>query len=975
MTKENKTMTTATHTFSPVRRLGRLTALIAGACLILAAFGAVQASAAPFTLTSVDGGAFLQNGEPATQAGSHPWQASTRYVFSNYVASDGFAYPAQDLKDSVITLPAGALPNPLNIPTCSEYQLEGGAQQNEPLCPLKSQVGYINILLAGNYAAAGSLAPRAAELFNMEAPKGTGTLIGFSFIGAIYHITGKLDPLSYRPVASSLNAPQTLPMGGIEPVLWGVPAEPGHDRQRGHEGSGLSIFPCASPGTAVNCSHSAGTTPAPYFTLPTSCVGPVETNVSVTGWQGGSASGSFLSHDNTEPVPNPIGNTGCNALNFSPTLEARPTTNVADAASGLNVDIHVPQNQSPTSNVSAHLRKAEITLPEGLVINPSGANGLNACAPAQVDLASGEPANCPDASRVGSVEVNTPLLDHTVLGSVYVASPHDNPFNSLLALYISINDEQSGTIIKLPGEVKTDPATGQLTATFDENPQVPFEDFKVHIFSGANAPLRTPDVCGTYTTASSLTPWSAPDSGPPANPTDAVTISQSSSGSANCPTTSGARPNAPSFDAGTVTPIAGANSPLVVTLRRADGSQQFSSVTLTPPPGLVGKLAGIPYCSDAALTAAAAKTGAEEKASPSCPATSELGSVIAAAGAGPAPYYAPGKAYLIGPYKGAPLGVAIVTPAVAGPFDLGTIVTKAALYIDPKTAQITAVSDPIPSILQGIQLDVRSIQIKMDRPEFTRNPTSCDPMAFTGQLISTLSQPAALQNRFQLAECGRLGFEPKMSLSLTGGIKRRGHPALTATLETRPGDANIKSVSVAFPHNELLDQSHIGTVCTRVQFAASACPAGAVYGSATVNTPLLDYPLTGPVYLRSSDNTLPDLVPDLRGPATQPIKLESAGRTDSVHGGIRNSFEFVPDAPFSKLVFSLPGGNRGLIVNSSDICGQKLTATVKYVAHNGATFEQHPLLKAGCPKKKKKHHKKHHLRHAQRHAGSHRSVR
>ena len=611
-----------------------------------------------------------------------------------------------------------------------------------------------------------------------------------------------------------------------------------------------------------------------------------------------------------------------------------------------------------TIDAQSDLRKAVVTLPEGLVVNPSGANGLDACSPAQVGIdattgvANGSPVSCPDASKLGTVTVETPLIDHPLSGSVYAATPDDNPFGSLLALYVTLEDPATGTLAKLAGKVVPDPQTGRVAAIFDQNPQVPFEDFKLHFFGGAGASLRTPATCGNYTTTSELTPWSAPESGGPARPGDSWAITKSPSGG-GCATTPSAQPNSPAFDAGSVSPIAAAQSPFVLHLRRDDGSQQFSSVTVAPPPGLVGTLAGLATCPDSALVAAANKSGKAEKASPSCPAGSAVGSVTAAAGAGPAPYMAAGKAYLTGPYKGAPLSLAVVTPAVAGPFDLGTIVVRTALRVDPKTAQITAVSDPVPTILEGIPLDIRSVDIALDRPNFTLNPTNCNPMAVSGQWFSTLGQAASLSSRFQLGECGRLGFKPKMTLRLKGGTKRGAHPALTAMLKPRAGDANIASVSVALPHSEFLDQGHIKTICTRVQFTADQCPPNAVYGKASVLTPLFGYALTGNVYLRSSNNLLPDLVPDLRGPASQPIKVEAAGRTDSIKGGIRNSFEFVPDAPFSKLVVQLQGGKKGLLQNSRDICGRPFRATVIYTAHNGLAYTDHPLLQAKCGKQRR----------------------
>jgi hypothetical protein len=336
------------------------------------------------------------------------------------------------------------------------------------------------------------------------------------------------------------------------------------------------------------------------------------------------------------------------------------------------------------------------------------------------------------------------------------------------------------------------------------------------------------------------------------------------------------------------------------------------------------------------------------------------------AGAGPAPYYAHGTVYLTGPYKGAPLSMAIVTPATAGPFDLGTVVVRTALYVDPETAVITAKSDPIPHILEGIPLDVRTAAVKIDRPSFTINPTNCDPLAVKGIAVSTLGQPASLENRFQVGECGALGFKPKLSLRLFGKTKRGGNPRLRAVLRMPSGGANIARTSVALPHSEFLDQAHIRTICTRVQFAADQCPAGSIYGNATATSPLLDYALEGPVYLRSSSNPLPDLVIALRGPASQPLEVDAVGRVDSVHGGIRTSFETVPDAPLTKLVLEMQGGKKGLLENSRNICKGTNHATAKFDAQSGKTHDFKPTLAAQCGKKGK--HKKH-RRHPRRAAG------
>jgi hypothetical protein len=948
------------------RKTATLKLALAAALATVATFAfASSASAAlpPWEITSFDGGTFkatpnLVAPDPANQAGEHPMTGWTK--FERTIGSGG---ADEKLQDVIVDLPPGLVGSLTAVPACP-------ATQKERTCPISSQVGVVHLLSNGWY-----------PVFRIEAPDGVLAAFKFEVAGISVYVTAKLRTGDdYGVHITSLNAPTNVSDSAVKFILWGVPADPAWDAVRGDQclndspfvgGPGENPQPKGSP--PPGCPASIPGPRKPFLTLPTSCVGPIDTFLQLSSRLGSSDTASFTSHDNALPTPNPLGIEGCNAVPFAPTLEARPTTNVADSPSGLDVKLHIPQNEDPDGIATAHLRDSVVTLPEGMTVNPSSANGLGACNEAQFGFTGMEgdvvhttegPATCPEDSKLGTVQVETPVLDHPLDGAVYLAAPHANPFDSLLALYIAVDDPETGIVAKLAGEVRTDPVTGQLTASFKENPQLPFEDLNLHFFGGAGGSLRTPVICGTYSTTSSLTPWSAPDSGPPATPSDSWAIEQGPGGS--CANDVGQLPNSPSFDAGTISPIAAAKSPLVVNLRREDGSQQFSALSLSAPPGLVGKLAGIPSCPDSALAAAAAKSGRDEEASSTCPAASYVGSVTAGAGAGPAPYYATGKAYLTGPYKGAPLSLAIVTPATAGPFDLGTIVVRTALYVDSKTAQITAVSDPIPSILQGIPLDVRSVQVKMDRPDFTLNPTSCEPMSFGGALLSTLGNSVALQSRFQVGECGRLLFKPRLSLRLKGATKRNGYPALTATLEPRAGDANLASISVALPHSEFLAQEHIRTVCTRVQFAADACPPAAIYGTATVTTPLLDYPLTGPVYLRSSDNPLPDLVPDLRGPANQPIRLESAGRTDSIRGGIRNTFDFVPDAPFTKLVLRMQGGKKGLLVNSRDVCKRRNRATVKFSGHNGRTFEARPVLKAQCPKAAKHRSKHRAVRHSAR---------
>jgi hypothetical protein len=551
-------------------------------------------------------------------------------------------------------------------------------------------------------------------------------------------------------------------------------------------------------------------------------------------------------------------------------------------------------------------------------------------------------ANCPDSSKVGFGEIVTPVLDDPLRASLYLADQNDNPFNSLLSGYMVAKGK--GVIIKVAGKFDLDPQTGRLTATFDGNPQQPFSDLELHFKGGNRGVITTPSQCGTYNVDYELTPWSG---NAPTVDSTAFTIDQ------NC---DAAGTFAPGFRAGSANPLAGAFSTFALQVTRNSGSPQFTGVSVDPPLGLTGQLAGIPYCPDSALNAVSSALGSgnAEIASPSCPAASQVGTVIAGAGSGSPFYVDTGKVYLAGPYKGAPFSMGIVTPAVAGPFDLGNVMVRTAVNVDPRTAQIHAVSDPLPTILQGIPLDLRDVRVILDRQGFAINPTSCAEKFANGKIDGTGGASANVSDRFQVGECASLGFKPRMSLRLRGGTKRGKHPALTAILRPRPGDANISEISVAFPRSEFLENAHIRTVCTRAQFAADACPKGAIYGEATVFTPLLDEPLTGHVYLRSSDNLLPDLVPDLRGPAHQPIRIESAGRTDSIRGGIRNTFDFVPDAPFTKLVLRMQGGRKGLLVNSRDICAKAYRATVNFGAHNGRTHTATPKLQARCGKKGKK---------------------
>lgn len=918
----------------------------------------ISSTPAPFGIVSTDLNITDPDGSPVTQASSHPDQVTIGLtlpaVDTGAIEGRGLLVGAEGgVRDLTIALPHGLIVDPLATPIrCTEAQLEGTGEiaQSEESCPVASQVGLIDptTSLAGD----NFVGPAMSPLYNMVPPPGVPAEFGFDLEGlqVFLHVEGGVRSGDYTLTAQSRGvlSKRGQPVLGVRTVLWGDPSAEKYDHLRG---------PCVEKqffeGTCTTARQSV-----PLLTTPSSCQSAPTAEFSVDSW---GAPERVFRQDAvaTDLNGDPTAVTGCNALEFRPGLTARPTTNLADSSSGLGVDLTVPQRNELGTLATPTLRRAEVTLPEGLVVNPSAANGLGDCSSAQIGVdastgvADGSQPACPSSSRIGTVELETPLLDHVLPGSVYLATPGDNPFHSLLAVYVVVEDPASGVLIKLPGHVLPDPQTGRLTAVFDNNPQLPFSDLKVNFKSGAQGVLRTPAACGKYATTAALTPWSAPESGPPASPSDSFEVTQSPAG--GCASSSAGLSSARSFEAGTTNPAAGKYSPFVLNLKREDGTQQFSRLTLSLPQGLLARLAGTSPCSDTALALAAGRSGTEESQSPSCPADSQIGSVEVGAGAGPSPYYTKGKVYLAGPYKSAPLSLAIVTPATAGPFDLGTVVVRAAIEIDPETTKITAVSDPIPQILQGIPLDIRQIRMTIDRPGFTLNPTSCDPMSAGGQVFSPSGGASQLESRFQVGGCSALAFKPRLSLRLKGKVRRTAHPRLIATVRAREGDANIARAQVKLPHAAFLDQGHIKTVCTRVQWAADTCPAGSIYGSVEATTPLLSYPLTGSVYLRSSSHKLPDLVAKLKGPASQPIEIDLDGKTDSVKGALRNTFEAVPDAPVSTFRLELFGGKRGLIEMSNGFCSNR-RATVDLDGQNGKVYDTQPVVQAKCPKPKKVSH-------------------
>jgi uncharacterized repeat protein (TIGR01451 family) len=914
---------------------------------------------APFGFLPGDEGfaGLITNGEgkSQTQAGSHPYQMTVGLNFPSIPGEKGKAEPLPaggGLRDATVTLPQGVVVNPQATQRCKESELEVVLVPGLPTCPIASQVGTVRLKLGII-----GLGSATQPLYNMVPPPGTPGEFAFEVLEGTYvHLTGKLlSEGDYQLSASASEALAKVGVFGVETTLWGDPADPSHDSQRG---------PCLTTFTEPGPNCSVEPRNVAFLSLPSACSGPLRTLGSVDSWieLGVFSSAGF---DFTDAVGNVQGVDGCSQLAFGPTIQFKPDQTQGDSPTSLAVNLHIPQNlgvEDESGNpalATANLRNARVSLPVGYTINPSAANGRTACSAGQIGLTTpiGDPSSihftsaspsCPENSKVGSVEVKTPLLDHPLPGSIYLANPYENPFNSLLAIYLVVDDPISGVVVKLAGRVDADATTGQLTSTFVDNPQLPFEDFKLEFFGGPRAALKTPAVCGSYSTQSELAPWS----GTAAVSSSADMPITGGAGGGPCASSPQGLPNSPSFEAGTTSPLAGRFAPFVLHLNRRDGSQEFGALSVTLPQGLTGKLAGIPYCPEDAIAAAASKTGREEQASPSCPGASEVGKVTIGAGAGSLPYYVEGRAYLAGPYKGAPLSMAIVTPAVAGPYDLGDVVVRAALEVDPYTAKITVKSDPLPRILKGIPVDVRSIAVEIGRPGFTLNPTSCEPLAITGSVQSTAGQSASLSSHYQVNGCKDLKFKPSLSISLKGDTKRSGHPALKAVVKfpTKGNNATVARAQVGLPHSEFLDQGNLDKVCTQPQLLSATCPKRSIYGHAKAWTPLLDKPLEGPVYLGVGFGyKLPALVADLSGQ----VRILLKGKVDTTkQNGLRNTFEAVPDAPVSKFILEMKGGKKyGLLENSENICRKTQRASVRLTASNGKLEQLNPLIANNCKKK------------------------
>jgi hypothetical protein len=956
---------------SRIRRRGRrLSGLILAACTAVAVLAVGPSSASAEFGFEKTGVTFTnEDGSPATQAGSHPFAVTTTTVINSHEIPSTTPFPAFAADESVRNLfveqAPGLIGSAIAAPDCTVSDFAASIPGTaSPECPDRTAVGVAAVNVIGPYAFFN------VPVYSLEPPPGVPVMIGFSVLNVRATVELGVEP-NGNVIAKTVNFPQSLRIFGATLQLWGNPTDPAHDTVRGHcVGDGFSAFSLNEVNFAAGSTGACPVEPGPAFiTLPRSCTGPVTTHYAMDSWPN---PGVFVKEDAVTP-----GMTGCEHLAFKPTVEATPTTGQAETPSGLDFTLAISDEGLTAREglAQSDFKKATVRLPEGMTINPSIGEGLGVCTPADYagETLESEPgAGCPNASKLGTVEVESQLIDETIKGSLFQAQQDDpattqpgaeNPFDSLLAMYIVFKNPKLGIIVKQPAKIEADARTGQLTTVVDNIPQVPFSQFHLHFREGGRSPLATPATCGTYTAEADLVPWSNPGKVVTATSSFKVT---SGVGGGPCPS-GGTPPFHPGLDAGTLNNAAGSYSPFNLRLTRNDGEQEFTNFSIKLPPGIVGKLAGIPFCPDASIEAAKSRTGTQEEQSPSCPKASEVGRTLVGAGVGPALTYAPGKVYLAGPYNGSSLSIAAITAGVVGPFDVGTVVVREALKINPETAEVfidATGSDPIPHIIDGIVVHARDIRVYVDRPEFVLNPTNCERTSTASTVLgsgldfasSADDNPITVTSPFQAASCASLGFKPKLALSLKGGTKRGQNPAFKAVLTARKGDANIGAAQVTLPHSEFLDQSHIKTVCTRVQFKEGAfpgekCPAASVYGYATAITPLLDEPIQGPVFLRSSSHNLPDLVAALH---SGKIDVNLTGRIDSVKGGrIRNTFEEVPDAPVTKFTLTMQGGKKGLLVNSTNLCKSTNRAISHFTGQNGKVSDTNPVLKPQCKKAKK----------------------
>lgn len=893
-------------------------------------------------------------GAASTQAAEHPYSAYNRISFRANQLSNGFPTLAGDQVRLIdVQLPPGFVADPNSLERCPRalFSIGGGGG-----CPGSTVIGK---LMASFGSGAGDL--QIADIYNLEPPPGMPAQFG-SWItqnGQVF-FDGSLMSEEDFGMRVQVRVPQLFEVFDSIAYFYGDPGIQ-HPAQGGESRA--------------------------MFTQPMDCRRDdlFTTRANVVSWLG-FTDHAVVDHD-LDGVPLAVEN--CEAVPaFDPSFDLKLSDglNVAESPTGLDVDMHLPHNiDEPEELATPTLKKAVVELPDGLTVNPSAADGLASCTLEQmgykgndfeypnpirfrdyVDAEQSLTTACPEASRLGELTVETNLIDETLAGSIYLAAQEANPFGTLMGLYLVVESRERGIVLKLPGRVDPDPATGKVKATFDYNPPIPFTDMKLHFFGGPRAPLATPAHCGVRASKVDLAPWSMPDD--PASRAPTIQISAGPNGTP-CVENEAARPFGPGFNAGMGSAEAGAHSQLVTVFSRTDADQEIGSVQVKMPGGLLAKLRGVELCP-------AAQADAGE-----CPEASRIGHTVVSAGAGPSPLWMPqpGKdataVYLSGPYRGAPYSLSVMVPAQAGPFDLGKVVVRTQINVDERTAELTvpvgesrvynrhgaltqALQGAVPHIIEGVPLRIREMRVIVDRDEFMLNPTKCSEQWITGSVASTAGKNAPIASRFQATGCASLGFGPRFRAKILDkgrrSTLRSWHPRTRFAVVPRPGHANIGGARVALPSSTILDQGNIGTTCTRAQMAARDCPERSVVGYARAWSPLLNRAIQGPVYLAANGGVRP--LPDLAAVLDGEVRIMLLGEISTLRTGgrarLQNTFRIVPDAPVSRFVLTMRGGrDRGLLVNSKDLCRTHERGVAAFFGQNGKRHRLRPRVEMtfkGC---------------------------
>ena len=862
-----------------------------------------------FGITAFEGWGVTLQGTPATQAAGHP-DVTTNIQLTTEKADDGWVVPVGNMKDISVDLPPGLVGNPTAMKACSPADI---ARKGSPLCSSESQVGTLDVYLNNGGPVPG--VSQVISVFNMDPPAGVAARFAFAVNGVVTNIDARVRAGGdYGVTADITGISQSLAVTGSKLTLWGVPADPSHDPLRW------------DPARAAVGAKSLASRVA-FLTTPTSCTGQsLRTTMTANSWENPLDVQSAVF--DTDFNGDPIKNLGCDALGFVPQVKTQPTTTQPDAPTGLDVTIDSPQNlDNPDGLANAQLKDVKVTLPEGMTINPGSADGLQACSDQQLGLNNDRPVACPDGAKIGTVTATSPVLKETLSGGVYIRSQaSDDPESGqMFRMALVLQNQDRGVLVKLGGAIRVSKDSGRIVTEFDNNPQLPVEHIALHLKEGPRAPLVTPPTCGSKAIETNLTSWAGHD------------VQKSNTFDIAC--TAGLGGFAPAFTAGTAQPTAGAFSPFWLSITKPGGNADLNGLSMSLPTGLLARLKGN--------------------------LNTQVGTVKAFAGPGSNPFVLPGKVLLEGRYGDAPFSLRVVVPAKAGPFDLGEVTVRQKVYVDPIDAHVTVVSDPVPTIVKGVPVRLQRLDVSVDKPDFIVNPTSCAAKTISGTLSAVGGQTAAVTNRFQVGDCGALDLKPDLALSLSGkGQTTDGkHPAITANLVQKPGQANLKKVKVTLPLSMALDPDNANGLC---EFADGSkveptCPKNSIVGTTTANTPILDEPLTGPVYfvknIRKDPKsgreirTLPKLVIPLTG--QNGVKLTLTGTSDVVDDQLVTTFDNIPDAPVSSFKLNIIGGKGGILtVSGTDICKATQIADQQITGQNTKAANTDVYIQTpSCPTK------------------------